>query len=150
MNQKLVKPPYLVGPLAWLVPGAGHWYLGLRARGVILFLTITALFWMGVAIGGLRSTVDPQRNLHWFMGEACTGGNALLAVGINNSMNWSEESTENRSWGKARDIGVVYAGVAGLLNLLAIFDAIVRSMTGQVAEEEEPAEAEPESGSEEK
>ncbi len=118
--------------LAWLVPGAGHWYLGLRARGIIIFVTVAVLFWSGVAFGGLRTTVDPQGNTHWFLGEICTGGNAIVALAINRGMSW--QGDEGRSWGKGRDIGLVYAGVAGLLNLLCIFDAIVRSITGQVRE----------------
>jgi len=140
--------PYVAGPLAWLIPGAGHWYLGMKARGVILFVTIAAMFWTGVAIGGVRTTVDPQKNMHWFMGEICTGGHAILAVAINNAMNWPEDSFDKRSYLKSRDIGVVYAGVAGLLNLLAIFDATVRSMSGQRTEEESEEEAGPESDKE--
>ena len=128
--------PYLAGPLAWLVPGAGHYYLGMKARGIILFVTVTAMFWTGVLIGGLRSTVDPHKNAPWFLGEIGAGGNALLAVGINNALDWPADGYDGRSWGKARDIGVVYAGVAGLLNLLAVFDVLVRATSGAVKEEE--------------
>ncbi|MDD4892353.1 MAG: hypothetical protein PHU85_20715 [Phycisphaerae bacterium] len=131
------RPPYVAGMLAWLIPGAGHWYLGMKARGVILLVTVTALFWTGVAVGGVRSTVDPDRNMHWFMGEVCTGGNTLVALGLNKMMNWPPTGNEKRSFLKSRDIGVVYAGVAGLLNLLAIFDAIVRSVSGDTREEED-------------
>ena len=149
-TRKSAKAPHLAGPLAWLVPGAGHYYLGMKARGIVLFVTITAMFWTGVLIGGLRSTVDPHKNAPWFMGEVGAGGNALLAVAINNSMNWPEEGYDGRSWGKARDIGVVYAGVAGLLNMLAVFDVLVRAMSGQVSEEKIEEEPESEESGEKK
>jgi len=35
---------------SWLVPGAGHWVLGYRVRGVILGVSILGLFWMGEAL----------------------------------------------------------------------------------------------------
>jgi len=127
-----VGPPYIAGMLAWLVPGAGHWYLGLRARGAILFVTITVIFWMGVIIGGIHSTVDPTQNIHWFLGEICIGSHTLTALVINRSLHWL--GAEGLSSLKQHDIGLVYAGVAGLLNLLAVFDAIVRSVSGQVRE----------------
>ena len=133
----------VIGPLAWLVPGLGHCLLGMRARGLILFLTISAMFWAGVAIGGLPKVVDPVGNRNWFIGELCTGGNALLAVYINYTNGWI--GAEAGSWGKARDVGIVFSGVAGLLNILAVFDAAVRAMAGQTGEPadvEKPSEAE--------
>jgi hypothetical protein len=126
----------VIGPLAWLVPGLGHYLLGMKARGVILFLAIAAMFWGGVAIGGLQKTVDPVGNRNWFIGELCTGGNALVAYYINRGNGWI--GGDAGSWGKSRDIGIVFAGVAGLLNALAIFDAVVRAMAGQTGEEPEP------------
>lgn len=144
------KPPYMTGILAWLIPGAGHWYLGMKARGAIIFVVIALLFWSGVAVGGIRSTVDPGRNTHWFMGQICAGGHTLAALTITRTIEWSGK--KGVSWGKSRDIvGVVYSGVAGLLNLLAVFDAIVRSISGQVRElpieeDEEQDEGRPDVG----
>lgn len=131
-----IKPPYLVGILAWAVPGAGHYCLGMRARGVIIALAVAGLFWTGVAIGGVRTTVDPAKNMHWFLGEICTGGHAFTALAINRMQDWPPNSHERQSANKSRDLGVVFAGVAGLLNLLVIFDAVLRSIAGDVREEE--------------
>ncbi|MCG3177730.1 MAG: hypothetical protein BIFFINMI_00049 [Phycisphaerae bacterium] len=139
------KAPYLTGILAWLIPGAGHWYLGMRVRGAIIFFTIALTFWVGLAIGGFRSTIDPTRETHWFLGQICAGGHALFVLGINRTPLWDPNSTVGMSWGKSHDIGVVYAGVAGLLNLLAVFDAIVRSISGDV--KEVPRKARPRPGS---
>jgi hypothetical protein len=128
----LDKPPYMAGALAWLIPGGGHWYLGMKARGAIIFVTIAVVFWFGVIVGGVRSTVDPTHNMHWFLGQICAGGHALISLALSRSIPW--DGIDGLSWGKSKDIGVVYAGVAGLLNLLAVFDAIVRSISGEVKE----------------
>lgn len=127
-----VAPMALVGLLAWLVPGAGHWYLGMRARGAIIFVTIGAMFWAGLGFGAVRGLVDPRGNGAWFASELGTGGNALIALAVRESMTWTGH--QGQSWGKSRDVGQVYAGVAGLLNLICIFDAIVRAISGNVYE----------------
>jgi hypothetical protein len=38
----------------WLLPGAGYWMIGQRARGVVVGITIVTLFVMGLLIGGVR------------------------------------------------------------------------------------------------
>ena len=121
--------------LAWVLPGLGHWYLGHRQRAIIFFVTTTVTFWAGVAIGGVRSTISPRENGPWIAAQLCVGPQSLVAL------YWSEQLTEQSirkagpgqkptmykaSW-PASNISVVYAGVAGLLNLLVIIDALARA-----------------------
>lgn len=116
--------------LAWLVPGLGHFYLGHRARGGILFVTITATFWTGVLVGDVRATVDPANHRLWFLAEICTGGNTLVAVGVRRQMLAGQPSPGPNAYFAHYvpvDVGTHYAGVAGLLNLLIILDAIARA-----------------------
>ena len=61
----------LAGLLAWLVPGLGHLFVGERVRGLIYLITITVTFWGGIAIGGVRDTVDPQARTTWFLAQTC-------------------------------------------------------------------------------
>src|SRR4030095_13223744 len=35
---------------AWLLPGAGHWFLGYRVRASVLGASILGLFWVGEAL----------------------------------------------------------------------------------------------------
>jgi len=56
----------LAAVLAWLVPGAGHFYLGLRKRALLLFIAIELTFFIGLYIGTLR-IVDPAQSMFWFM-----------------------------------------------------------------------------------
>ena len=64
--------PLVALVLAWLVPGAGHAYLGRLGRGAIIFLVVGAMFWGGVAIGGVM-TVDYHNERWWFAAEMLTG-----------------------------------------------------------------------------
>jgi len=113
--------PFIAAVLAWLVPGAGHWYLGQRARGLTFFVAITFAFWTGLAIGGARSTVDPQGNTLWFLAEAACGGYTVAALLI------GKIGGALPSYSKTLDLATIYAGVAGLLNLLVVLDALGRS-----------------------
>ena len=116
--------------LAWLVPGLGHVYLGHRGRGMILFIAIIVTFWSGVAIGGVQSTVAPRARKLWFVAQLGTGGNTLAAYALH-----CRVDPETARSGKvalvspwsASEIGIHYTGVAGLLNLLVIFDAVARA-----------------------
>lgn len=122
----------VAGFLAWLVPGLGHIYLGDRGRGLVCLVTITATFWSGVAIGGVRSTIDPQRRKLWFVAQLGTAGNAIAGYALNLAVAPSANPGESNPaavtarWA-AVDVGTHYTGVAGLLNLLVIFDAIGRA-----------------------
>jgi hypothetical protein len=115
--------PALVGMAAWAVPGLGHWLLGQRLRAVILFVTIMATYWIGTYVGGARYTVDPQQgNTLWFI--------AQLGVGPQVVALWLATATKGLPsavpWPDA-DIAIIYAGIAGLLNMLTILDAVGRA-----------------------
>ena len=128
-TSSLVRTP-VAGLLSWLIPGLGHIYLGQRARGWICLVTITATFWTGVAVGSVQSTVAPRARKLWFVAQLFTGGNTLVAYSLHYYVNpESARSTKQvvaSHWASA-DVGVHYTGVAGLLNLLVILDAIGRA-----------------------
>ena len=118
----------LAGVLAWVVPGLGHFYVGQHWRGAIFLAVITTTFWTGVAIGGVRSTVDPTRHRAWFVAELCTGGNTVAGLVLGSRLpepDPAKPSPYLATW-PADDVGIVYCGVAGLLNVLVILDAVAR------------------------
>jgi hypothetical protein len=120
----------LAGLLTWVVPGLGHLFIGERGRGLVFLVTITATFWAGVAIGGVQNTVDPHKRKLWFVAQLFTGGNTLSAYALNRRVTLASAQSGTASvtghW-LPGDIGVHYTGVAGLLNLLVILDAISRA-----------------------
>lgn len=155
----------LAALLAWLVPGAGHVYLGRMRRGAILFLAIAATFWGGAAMGGVM-TVDSRYDRWWFYAQSLSGVHGLAGW-------WRQEQVYRdvaRRLGKEqilpapdgrptdeqmrvdaalREKGVVlanptegvaraYSGVAGLLNLLCVFDAALLAMMGRRGEPSRP------------
>jgi len=120
----------IAGVLSWVFPGLGHLYLGDRARGIVLLATVTLTFWTGIAIGGVRETVDPQRQKLWFTAQLLTGGNTLSALAWHEADRTRQtklgQSPEPSHWASV-EVGSHYTGVAGLMNLLVILDAIGRA-----------------------
>lgn len=105
-------------------------YLGHRKRGLIFLIVITITFWTGVAIGGVRGTIDPKARTAWFMAELCSGGNALAGLTLQKAVIAAVPEghplPQPGHW-LAIEVGIHYCGVAGLLNLLVVLDAIVRA-----------------------
>lgn len=126
MNGVISKTPSpLIRTIAvlvgWLLPGAGLWVIGQKTRGTIAVLTIAATFWMGVAVGGVRNSIDPEKNRAWFAAHVFCGGHTLAVLAI-------RENVPDRlpyiiNWPSA-NIGIVYCGVSGLLNVLTLLHVV--------------------------
>ena len=115
--------PVLAGLAAWALPGLGHWVLGQRARAAILFVTLTLTYWTGAAVGGVGFVADPTEANLWFLAEL---GMGPQVVALNLATSKIKRAGQPVVWPDA-EIALIYAGVAGLLNLLVIFDAIGRA-----------------------
>jgi DNA-binding MarR family transcriptional regulator len=55
--------PLLVALAAWLVPGAGHLWMGQRAKGLVFLLVLPAMFATGLTIDGRIFPFEPQQPL---------------------------------------------------------------------------------------
>jgi len=118
----------VVGVLAWLIPGAGHFALNERRRAYVIFVTIIVMFFVGLYIGSV-GVIDPVSAKPWyaaqmmnspavfFLGRISTGGDYLV-------------------FGRSNEIGQIYTSIAGLLNLLCIVNAVYMAHL-QVIEQEE-------------
>jgi hypothetical protein len=107
--------------VGWAVPGLGHYVAGERARGLVIFLGIGLTFWMGVAIGGARSTIDPQTNRAWFAAQICCGAHTVGAWALHQAV---PDRLPYKAGAPAVDLGIVYTAVAGLLNVLVVLDLL--------------------------
>jgi hypothetical protein len=154
-RQKQSSPiPALAVLLACAIPGAGHLYLGRAKRGIIIFLTVTALFWAGVGVGGVL-TVDSQKERWWFAAQMLTGVNGLAAwqrqkLAYQALAKVKGDSLEERTVNAgialvvpSETVARAYSGVAGLLNLMCIFDALMLSIMGARGEPRPQEEDEP-------
>ncbi len=117
-SEPLVHKIVLAGLLGWIVPGLGHFVAGDKRRGAILLITMAATFWGGVAVAGVHSTIQPKARKAWFMAQICTGGHALATWGLGRTL------PQQRANHDSEEIGIIYTGVVGLLNILVIIDAM--------------------------
>jgi hypothetical protein len=127
---RVIPPPAPLAALcAWLVPGAGYWLLGQRARAMIVATSVLAVFTMGILIGGLRVVdaptelgIAPLLQRPWFIGQVLLGPvSVAAAVGADHVD--PMRVSHSRSW----EIGTLYTAIAGMLNLLALIDSTHRA-----------------------
>jgi len=130
----------LAAILAWLVPGAGHFYLGLRKRAVLLFIAIELTFFIGLYIGTLR-IVNPAQSMFWFLAQILTGLNTIVAYLFSTTLpNLYPDYTVTVIYDWSYNMAVLYTVVAGLLNLLAVLDTIIRSGRANIDQAPSPAD----------
>ena len=101
----------------WLVPGAGHFMLRKPIRGLLLFLSIVAMFAMGVALQGkiYSPNTGDLLDMLGFVGQLGTG---LLYV-LARALSWGAPSVQIA----LADYGTKFIVCAGLLNIIAAVDA---------------------------
>lgn len=157
-RKKQSKPIWFIALiLAWLIPGAGHYYIGRKVRGIILLITIAGLFWAGVAMGGVM-TVDFHYEKWWFAPQSITGIHGFIGwyrqeqvyksllpdlknnvvknnrVGRPGREQMAKDSQLQQKGlvlaTPTGDIVRAYTGIAGMLNLLCIFDAVILCFLG--------------------
>jgi len=117
----------IAGLLSWFLPGLGHFVMGERVRGAVLLATISVTFWSGIAIGGVVNTVDYQKHRLWFAAQLGSGGHTIAACVLRSEVAPTPKAHEAPQvvghW-LPTDIGIHYTGVAGLLSILVILDAV--------------------------
>ncbi len=125
--------------LAWILPGAGHYYLGHRGLAAVFFLAISVPYWTGIALGGVKDSVNPVYNKWLFLAEMCTGGYTTTCYFASRRIESQlaalpqhqreQQAVAYSSYYPESDVAQIYLATAGLLNLLAILDALARAQT---------------------
>lgn len=132
--------------VGWLVPGGGHFVAGQRRLGWVFFAAISFLFFGGLVLGGMKNLVNPTTNRWLFMAEMGIGGYTIPLYIINHTGGEIRpedlarldylQNVDPQLYLKyvspypAADVAYIYLVVAGLLNVLAILDALTRMQTG--------------------
>jgi hypothetical protein len=142
-----LKDPLFAAFLAWLIPGAGHFYQGRTGKGLLFMICILGTFFFGMYLGGGRVVYASWRPGDKRLAYLCQIGVGLPAlpaaveayrmshdkppllgimlppnldgaqVGRDDLARWHKDL--NRYF----DLGTVYTMIAGLLNILAVYDA---------------------------
>lgn len=122
----------LAGIFAWLIPGAGHYYLRQRNMAAVYFIAITFVYGVGLAVGGVKNSVNPRTNPWLFLAELGIGGYTGLGYVVSSQIPDYDpkEPSPYISYYPEADVAQIYLAIGGLLNLLAILDALMRAQTG--------------------
>jgi hypothetical protein len=108
---------YAALALGWLIPGAGHVLVKRPIRGLLLFVSITTMFVLGVAMQGKLYAPNAGEilNILGFIGDLGAGLLYIIARMMDFGHNPVQIATA--------DYGTKFAVVAGLLNFIAAIDA---------------------------
>jgi hypothetical protein len=103
--------------LGWLIPGAGHMVQKRWVRGLLLMVSISVFFVMGLMAQGrvYKPNGGDILDILGFIGDLGAGGLYLLT----RSMDWGQGAIAYAT----ADYGTKFIIAAGLLNLIAAADA---------------------------
>ncbi len=158
-----LRDPEVAAFLAWLVPGLGHLYQRRTAKAILYFVCILGTFLYGIYLGGnsrlgwgrvvYASWKADDKRISYF-GQVGAGLIALPAlVQATRARNGSpplwngfmappgdraSTTLDNlqKDLNRYFELGTVYTLVAGLLNLLAIYDAWCGPVFAEAKDEE--------------
>jgi hypothetical protein len=106
----------VIGLLAWVVPGGGHFALNQRRRAIVIFVTVVLTFLVGLYAGSI-GVIDPVNAKPWYVAQLMNSPAGFFLGQIS-------ASGQFPVFGRAGEIGQIYTSIAGLLNLLCIVNAI--------------------------
>lgn len=137
-----LRDPSVAALLAWLIPGAGHLYQRRTGKGLLFMICILSIYFFGLALGEGKvvyaswNHVDRRWQYPLQIGVGLPAmpaivqsmvvrrGNPPILGGIMKPPRSQDELGEwHYTLGQRFDVGTLYTMVAGLLNILAIFDA---------------------------
>jgi hypothetical protein len=137
-----LKDPIVAAVLAWLIPGLGHIYQGRTAKGLLFMTCILSTFLLGLFTSDGRAVYASWINGDKRLPYLCQLGVGLPALPallqtyrvrngqdplLGGLMAPPIDAAQLNDWNKTLnhrlELGTVYTMIAGLLNVLAIYDA---------------------------
>jgi hypothetical protein len=112
-----IANPQLAAVLAWLVPGAGHVYLGRRSRGAAYLLLVATSLLIGYSLHGRLWTPSPGEPLSMLATLGSMGMGAAYFV-LRYAMGYTGDILS-----PGFEYGSAFVLTAGLMNLLLVLDA---------------------------
>jgi hypothetical protein len=148
MNEPAVslRDPWKAALLAWMMPGLGHIYQGRTGKAILYAVCILGLYLTGMWMGEgkivywrwVNPLNNPEKFCIYYIGQFFVGLPALPALIQGTLRYWGHDPILGgflaeppqqvingllARIGKPVEIGTIYTTVAGLLNILAIYDA---------------------------
>jgi hypothetical protein len=141
-----LRNPPLAAFLAWLVPGLGHYYQGRTGKAILYAVCILGLYVVGMIMGQgkivywrwVNPMNNPEKFCLYYLGQFFVGLPSLPAMiqsiliqrghepilwGFMAEPSQIDLNALQNRLGKLVEIGSIYTCIAGLLNILAIYDA---------------------------
>ncbi len=121
--------------LAWLLPGAGHWFIGLRTRAVLFGAAVIGILAAGIAMGGL-ATVSVYGHKWAFLLQVFDGPLALAAAVGQHLVQKAVTAGTAAAWLKGlatpgpspvTDLGMTFTLVSAAFNVLVMADAFYQA-----------------------
>jgi hypothetical protein len=108
---------YLICFVAWLIPGAGHLWLGRRQKGLVFLVALSLMFAFGLWLEGQLFPFDVSQPLVALMAIAD------VSIGLPYFAAKAVGAGAGRVVAITYEYGNTFVIVAGLLNLLVVLDA---------------------------
>ena len=102
--------------LAWLIPGAGHFFLGEKRRGLFLGVLVLGTFLAGMVIADFRNISPLERHPIWGIAHLFGGLMSAIAALATGSLMIVRDNPFYQ-------VGCLYSGVGALMNVLVMIDA---------------------------
>jgi hypothetical protein len=104
-----------VALMGWCIPGSGFFLLNEKKRAVIIFVAICLTFAVGLYVGSI-AVIDPVNEKLWYVAQMLNSPLVALLGKIT-------AANHLQVFGKPAEIGQIYTGIAGMLNLLCVINA---------------------------
>ncbi|MEZ5989222.1 MAG: DUF6677 family protein [Planctomycetota bacterium] len=118
-GRTLAGRPALDALAAWLVPGLGHWRLGLRPTAAVVGGALAACWLLGLWFSGFAGC-DRAQLYWWWAAQSGLGGLCAVTTPLLGPVAVAADVP-------TMDLGVTLLSVAGLLNLAVVTDVYSRS-----------------------
>jgi hypothetical protein len=103
--------------VSWLVPGAGHLWLGRTQKGFVFLVVLPLMFVVGLALGGRIFPFELSQPL------VALAAFADLGIGLPYFVAWALGAGSGSVVEVTYEYGNTFLIVAGLLNMLVMIDA---------------------------
>lgn len=130
MDDATGKDPGVALLLAWLLPGAGHWYIEQRGRALLYGLAVIGMFVAGLWLGGLAS-VSAHEHSWAFLLQLFDGPISIAASTAQHAAQAAHAApgatpAANEAFGgptRLTDLGLTCTLVSAAFNILVMADA---------------------------